>query len=355
VGCNGCTTKAPNNFYSPQNSTTSHLFTCSVARSCVPQGSTCHPFKKYCGFSNTYETCVPTDPTAPCTITGVWYQDNVSWGGTAAVPVQFGGINFQTSNFEQFQNIDGVVGMAGPANPQSVISQLASNHAIPEWLWSLCLQPGAVSNGTITIGGIDSRLYHGQIQVRFSFFLSFVAQRCVRQYTPDVGEGQFYSMQLEGITLGNNASIYIDENAFILDSGTNILLVADETYSSMKNAFLEMCSTVNLHGICDVASSKTLFDGYCFDFTAAQVAQFPNITIALTGVNLTLRNSNYILLNYGTNFKPGQSCLGIANTGPQGLMIIGDTQLASYYTVFDQTNQQIGFAPVSSQCGNISE
>jgi hypothetical protein len=37
------------------------------------------------------------------------YQDNVSWGGTASVPVQFGAIEYQTSNFEQFQNIDGVV------------------------------------------------------------------------------------------------------------------------------------------------------------------------------------------------------------------------------------------------------
>ncbi len=177
----GCTNVSPNNFYNPSNSSTSHLYTCGFTKPCEPAGATCHVIKKTCGFSNTYETCVPTDPTAPCTITGTWFQDNVSWGGTAAVPVQFGAITSQTSNFEQFQNIDGVVGMAGPANPQSVISQLATNNAIPEWLWSICLQPGAVSNGTITVGGIDSRLYTGQIQ-----------------YTPDVGQGQFYEMNLNG-------------------------------------------------------------------------------------------------------------------------------------------------------------
>ncbi len=49
----GCTNSAPNNFYSPQNSSTSHQFTCSVSRQCTPAGATCHPFKKYCGFSNT--------------------------------------------------------------------------------------------------------------------------------------------------------------------------------------------------------------------------------------------------------------------------------------------------------------
>jgi len=161
-------------------------------------------------------------------------------------------------------------------------------------------------------------------------------------------------MQLEGISVGNS-SVYIDENAFILDSGTNILLLADESYTAMKTAFLDMCSSVSLHGICDVSSSQTLFDGYCYDFTSAQVAQFPNITIAVTGINLVINPVNYILLNYGVNYKPGQSCLGVANTGPQGLMIVGDTLMMNYYVVFDQTNQQIGWAPVSSSCGNISQ
>ncbi len=110
---------------------------------------------------------------------------------------------------------------------------------------------------------------------------------------------------------------------------------------------------MQLHGICDVSSSATLFDGVCFDFTAAQVAQFPNITISVPGIDLNLNSANYILLNYGVNFRPGQSCLGIDNTGPQGLQIVGDTLMSNYYTVFDQTNQRIGWAPVSSQCGNI--
>jgi hypothetical protein len=72
-------------------------------------------------------------------------------------------------------------------------------------LWSICLQPGSVSNGTITIGGIDSRLYTGQVV-----------------YTPDVGQGQFYEMNLNGISVGNT-SVYIDEQQVIIDSGTNIL------------------------------------------------------------------------------------------------------------------------------------
>ncbi len=121
----------------------------------------------------------------------------------------------------------------------------------------------------------------------------------------------------------------------------------------MKKQLLAMCSSVYLHGVCDVAVGLTIFDNVCYSFTPAQVSAFPNITLSVPNINLVMTPQNYILLNYGVNYKPGQSCLGVAPTGPQGLFIVGDTLLMNYYTVFDQGNQQIGWAPVSSQCGNL--
>ena len=334
VGCQGCTSQAPNAFYNPSNSTSSHAYTCSLFKQCQLENAGCQD--KKCVWSNSYETCVPTDPTQTCTITGNWFQDVVSWGTSKAVKVQFGAITTQTSNFEQFQTIDGVVGMAGSANPQSVISQLANGRAIPNWLWSICLRPGSISNGTITIGGIDTRLYNGQIQ-----------------YTPDVGMGQFYEMSVTGMTIGSS-SVFLDESQVIIDSGTNIILLPTESYTSMKSRLLSMCSAgANLHGICDVSSSNTLFDNACFSFSQAQLSAFPNITLSVVGINLVMQPKDYLLLNYGVNGQPGQYCLGISPTGQQGLFIIGDTMMQNYYVIFDQTNQQIGWAPVSSTCGNI--
>jgi hypothetical protein len=108
-----------------------------------------------------------------------------------------------------------------------------------------------------------------------------------------------------------------------------------------------------LHGICDVPAGQTWFDNVCLDFTQEQIDMFPNITMSVQGIELTMTPRNYILLNYGVNYKPGQSCLGIDNTGTGGLFIVGDTLLENYYVVFDQQNTRIGWAPVSSQCGNI--
>lgn len=258
-GCNGCVNTPPNHAYDPSASSSSHLFTCSLFKSCTPGGAGCS--HDQCTFSNTYETCVPTNPTEPCTISGLWYSDKVTWGNSGAVTVQFGAINYQTSNFEQFQNINAVVGMAGPSNPESVIGQLASNNAIDSYVWSICLQPGSISNGTITIGGIDSRLHNGPVV-----------------YTPNTGGGQFYQMQANGLTVGNS-QVYLDESQVIIDSGTNILLLPTESYTSMKQQMLAMCSSVNLHGICDVPSTKTLFDSKelfvccccCFGFPSALI------------------------------------------------------------------------------------
>lgn len=65
----------------------------------------------------------------------------------------------------------------------------------------------------------------------------------------------------------------------------------------MKTVMLNMCNTVKLHGICDVASDETLFDNVCYDMTPEQVAMFPDITLSVPNINLVMKASDYILQN----------------------------------------------------------
>merc|ERR1712065_112762 len=112
-------------------------------------------------------------------------------------------------------------------------------------------------------------------------------------------------MDLQGIKLGDSV-VTVVESQVIIDSGTNILLLPDTSYRSMKSNMLSMCSSVQLHGICDVASDQTLFDNVCYDFTQQQIDQFPNITIGVPNIDLKMNPRNYILKDYGVNFKkPG--------------------------------------------------
>ena len=140
AGCDGCVTTPPNKAYSADASSTS---------------SATFPFK----FSNSYQTCDLKDPTAPCTISGKLFEDQASLAGAGPVSVKFGSITEQTTNFDQFKEIDGVMGftMGGEEN---VFSQLVSAGKV-ENVWAICMKAGSKSNGTLTIGGVDPRLVDG--------------------------------------------------------------------------------------------------------------------------------------------------------------------------------------------------
>lgn len=82
AGCDGCVTTPPNRAYDHKASMTA---------------SPAFPFK----FSNTYQTCDLKNPTAPCTISGGLYKDEVSLAGYGPVYVVLGSIEEQTKNFDQ--------------------------------------------------------------------------------------------------------------------------------------------------------------------------------------------------------------------------------------------------------------
>lgn len=67
----------------------------------------------------------PQDPTAVCTITGKLYTDEVSLAGFGPVSMGLGSITKQTSNFDQFKVIDGVMGFT-QGGKEDVFAQLVA-------------------------------------------------------------------------------------------------------------------------------------------------------------------------------------------------------------------------------------
>jgi len=179
------------------------------------------------------------------------------------------------------------------------------------------------------MGGTDPSLYTGNFG-----------------YTPIVpGEG-FYSINMtdilvDGKSIGQPYSSY-SSNA-IVDSGTNILLLPDELYGPLDSTFQSLCSKINLPYICK--TKKSFFDGYCYPLTQQQIDEFPSIELNIDGVPLIMSGEDYLLEE-----QPGSNnyCLAILNTGPGGFIIIGDTVMQNYYTLFDVTNQRLGWATVNS-------
>ena len=53
---------------------------------------------------------------------GLFYNDDVRLGGLGPVNITFGAINYQTSNFYQFQRVCGVVGLTSTGLKQDVFN-----------------------------------------------------------------------------------------------------------------------------------------------------------------------------------------------------------------------------------------
>eukprot|EP01126_Amoeba_proteus_P012892 TRINITY_DN1535_c0_g1_i4.p1 TRINITY_DN1535_c0_g1~~TRINITY_DN1535_c0_g1_i4.p1 ORF type:complete len:446 (-),score=86.50 TRINITY_DN1535_c0_g1_i4:108-1445(-) len=333
-GCDTCVKKPPNRVYKSSSSSTSQPVSCDDP-TC---GGDCS--NNQCTFSQTYATCDLKDPNAPCTISGLWFSDLVTVGsGIKPVSIDFGTITFQTSNFDQFQNIDGLVGLiqSGPNDPTDVFLSLFEAGSVPQNIFAMCLlmQPGpGGSNGTITFGGIDSTLYTGAIQ-----------------WTPNTNQG--YSMSLQSLNVFGKHVTEVASEA-ILDSGTNVLLLPDDAFNAVAEVFYQSCSNgSNLVGICNVPRDQSLFNGKCYPLTSKQVAAYPNITLEFPGAKISMAPSTYLNLYDTQSPNPLYYCLGIRNTGPGGITIIGDTSMAAYYVIFDNVNNRIGWANVNLKtCGS---
>lgn len=310
-GCDGCVTSWPNNQYDASASSTS--------KGVFPYS-----------FSNTYQTCDLSDPTAPCTISGKLYSDKVHLAGLGPVDVTVGSIEKQTSNFDQFKQIDGVIGFT-MGSGKNVFAQLVKA-GLCENIWAMCMYQGQTHNGTLTIGGVDTRLSDGPVN-----------------YVPDVGLG-FHSVKVESLLLNGHSpsptTIGVGKSA-ILDTGTNVLLLPSSVMSDLQES---MCLDSKLKSCNDLWTKK------CVTLTADEIAAYPPLSMKLDGLTLDMSPEDYLLFGSPQASSPDQVCLGIRDGGSAGGsgFIIGDTTMRNYYLVFDLEGKKIGWGKVNAKtCGSL--
>ena len=307
-GCSGCPTASPNNQYDSSESSTA---------------SAAFPYV----FSNSYQTCDLKQPTAVCTISGKLFKDQVSLAGIGPVTVTLGSIEKQTSNFDQFKRIGGVMGFTQGGKEDVFASLVAAGKC--ENVWAMCMYEGSKSNGTITIGGVDERLsVNGTVQ-----------------YVADVGLG-FHSVQVESLALDGKEDIQVGEAA-ILDTGTNVLLAPTKVMNALQN---HMCSDQSLTGC------KALWQNECIELSEKELDAYPNLAMKLDGTTLQMSSRDYLLRGSPLAKQADQYCLGIRDGGSAGGsgFIIGDTTMRNYYLVFDLAGKKIGWGKVNKEtCGAI--
>lgn len=334
-GCDGCVSSAPNGAYSAQESVTSQPAEPGPSTSDRPgfwetvadgrPGSTAH-------FHYSYRTCDLHHPTAPCSISGSLYQDQVSIAGLGPVTTTFGQITNQTDNFDQFKVIDGLMGILPPMKGYSSRNLFARlvEEGVCDNIWALCLHQGSVSTGSLTLGGVDTRLVDGPI--------TYV------QNTGFDGTIWYYGVHVHSVTFGDRA-FQVNHTA-VLDSGTNILLLPNKLHDAVRDW---MCTDSSL------AFCKELWNDSCQMMSLEQIEAYPKVRIALDGVVLEMAPRDYLLLGSPLAKVAGQYCIGIRDGG-DGMsgFIIGDTTLRHYYVVHDIGNRRIGWGKVNKDtCGSV--
>lgn len=308
VGCSGCDPSVPK--FNPKASTSIVKVAANAASDCENYFD---PFASQCTFSNSYETCVNSDPTEVCTESGPVWMDTFSIGGLSA-QATIGSITKQTPSYKIEDTIDGLMGLAGHKSfgKPIPIAALAQTGAIAD-VFALCWSN--TTHGRFMLGGASPGTYRAS----------------QLQWLPLAGE---YAVNMNGLRVGGVAIPFTAQDV-VLDSGTNILLLDSTTYSSFQSQ-LTQCS--------NCAHVNSLFNGACHNLTASQVAAYPSLQLYLdAGVVLTMPPSSYLVPH---TLHGGALCLAVSSSGSTGPIIVGDTTMWGYTFIFDRGNAQVGIAPV---------
>ncbi|KAJ5797701.1 Penicillopepsin-1 [Penicillium pulvis] len=234
------------------------------------------------------------------------YKDKVIVGGITVSSQAVEAAKKISSEFVQDTN-DGLLGLGfdsintvSPKAQKTWFSNAQSQLAEP--LFGVALKHG--EPGVFDFGFTDSSKYTGSLI-----------------YTDvDSSEG-YWGFSVDGWSAGSASGAGFSG---IADTGTTLLLLADDTVSSYYD---------QVSG----ASYSSSEGGYVFDCSA----DLPDFSVTIGSYTATVSGS---LINYAS--VGGGSCIGgIQSNSGIGFSIFGDIFLKSQYVVFDASGPQLGFAP----------
>ncbi|EIN03786.1 aspartic peptidase A1 [Punctularia strigosozonata HHB-11173 SS5] len=233
---------------------------------------------------------------------------------------------------EGFDEVDGLLGIGpkiltwGTVDGMTdyiptIIDELAAQGTIPSDMFSIYFQPTttmSLKNGELTIGGVDSAKCE-----------SAVTYVPLTTTTPAA-----YYWGIDAALTYNNSAV-LEKTAGIVDTGTTLTYIASNAFAKYQNATgATLDSTTGLLSITpdryeNLLGLDIVIGGQNFKLT-------PNAQVWPRALNAEIGGSDdslYLIVNdIGTLVGSGLD------------FILGYTFLERYYSVFDETNQRMGFA-----------
>ncbi|KAJ7772598.1 acid protease [Mycena maculata] len=267
--------------------------------------------------SITFATGVGVDP-----VVGSNYKltlrsgtDTVRVGNLTAPDTSLFLITNQTPKFD-IDPFSGIQGMSARAEGffASAVAQ-----GLPS-LFSLFLTPLAVGNAELTVGGIDTTKFTGNLT-----FASLPA-----------GSSSTWSLNSPQLSVnGRTTSVLKAERNIIFDSGTSNVLfptaTANAIYALISPDIVPHTAEPGTYGIaCDLI--PTLSAVIDIQFTAQNGSPF----------NLTIPSSELSVGPFADNSTICQTLINAFD----GLSLVGGSLLKHYYSVWDVADQRMGFAAI---------
>ena len=258
---------------------------------------------------------------------GYLSQDAVLLAGRAVRNQTFAEAISYSDNFRNLHDpTDGILGLSFSAISEShsltVVDSLHREGAISRRVFSFFLTPQQEEMGSVFILGEPDPAY---------------APRGLHYFpiVPQVKEVQQWVIGLDAVALDAKSHSLCSLRACValLDTGTSFIGIPSAAFLLMKEQILGMrpdCSYDAAH--LEIQCSPSL------------LLNLPTLHIVIGGVDYALQPADYMI----------EGVVGIMqilpNSGEADFIILGDTFLKTYYTVFDMDNERIGIAvPLQQQ------
>jgi len=295
-------------------------------------------------------------------VSGKVYSDMIALGtgdtrlGATAFMGVFDKVHM-TKDHDMFEepDLDGIFGVAGGALNDGrvpVLDKILSANGMDN-IFGLCL--GGISGTTSSwdVGAVDPEKYVGSLmKVPFKHG----AESGLGALTGSgISDFAYYSIDaphktsLGGKLLDVDPGDYAKDRTVMIDSGTTYMMLSTPVFDAAVAAIKASASASA------VANGYVLSEGqgHCFrspeDYNPN--ADYPVLSFWVKNVDgkefaLEMAAQHYL----GAATQRGVWCLGLADAGSES--IFGGMFMEAFYTSFDRTNYELGFAPVSSKCGN---
>jgi len=260
---------------------------------------------------------------------GVEVLDTVTISPSLVIKRQSIGVANQSSGFE---GVDGIVGIGPEILTEGTLStgetvviptvtqNLFTQKVIPKELVAVSFNPTTdqvITNGELTFGGTDSTKFTGEIT-----------------FTPvtNVQPASFFWGISQTINLAGKS--ILTTNAGIVDTGTTLILLGSTPFAKYQSA----------------TKSTLDADTGLLKISDANLAKLGNLNFVISGRSFGLTANGQLWprsLNVDIGGVPGANYLVVNSLGGDEVgfeFINGQTFLERFYSVFDTTNNRVGFA-----------